>query len=495
MVTAGLPPRPAHLFYLLPGYRTSDSVTFVELLEETSEDIWYIPLVLIVLLGLYSTFRLGLVQVRGLREMFRATFGHDDGRKGRPTPFQVFCMSMGNRIGVGNITGPVLAITVGGPGAIFWMWVFAFLGTATSFLETTVGQLYKAKRPDGRQHGGPAYNIAKGLGLRRASLAVAFIMVLMYILGFVSMEVSSMSEAIDGAFGCGTMVIAVILTVLSAYIVLGGTERVARLSTAIVPIMGVVWLVICCVCIALSDGGIVDAFSMIFGYAFSIPSAIGGGIGAMLIIGMKRGVLSNEAGVGTITNISSMANVSHPVRQGYAQALGVILDTVVSTLTALVVLSFGSFGDIWSLYQAEGESVDLLQGVMDASIGSVAPYLVALFLFVFAFTSLMSDYVIGENNLFLITRSEKARMAMCIFLLVVVFLSSFYASDALFAIVDILLAVCGTINCLVMFRLGGRAVEAYRDYRRQKASGTEVPEFDRGCLSDDTGVTEWARGP
>ncbi len=461
-----------------------------EFLETFSEDIWYIPLILIVLLGIYSTVRLKGVQICGLREMFSSVFGRDR-KGGRPSPFQVFCMSMGNRIGVGNITGPVMAITVGGPGAIFWMWVFAFLGTATCLLETTVGQIYKTKGADGETHGGPAYNISKGLGLRRVSLAVAFVMVLMYVLGFVSMEVSSMSEAIEGAFGCGTLIIAVVLTALTAYVIVGGVNRVAKLSTAIVPAMGLIWLIICGVCILLSDGGIANAFSMIFGYAFSVPSAIGGGIGAMLIIGMKRGVLSNEAGVGTITNISSMAPVSHPVRQGYSQALGVILDTVVSTLTALVILSFGSFGDIWTLYGTENESVNLLQAVMGHSVGDAAPYIVAAFLFIFAFTSLIADYVIGENNLSFITQSKSAHMAMCLFLLAVVFFSSLYASDALFAIVDILLAVCGIINCAVMFRLGGRAVEAFRDYRRQREEGTEIPEFGRSCLSDGTGVTEW----
>ena len=177
------------------------------------------------------------------------------------------------------------------------------------------------------------------------------------------------------------------------------------------------------------------------------------------------------------------------MNQGHSQALGVIIDTVVSTLTALVILSFGSFDEIIGL---DLESVNLLQAVMGASVGSVATYLVALFLFIFALTSLMSDYVIGENNLALITGSRKARIAMCVFLLVVVFISSFYSSDGLFAIVDIMLAICGIINCLVMFRLGGRAVEAYRDYRRQKSEGIEEPVFHPSCLSDQSGVTEWS---
>ena len=457
-------------------------------IEVFSEYVWYIPLVLIVALGVYSTIRLRGIQISGFAEMVKSTFGHAPD-SGKPSAFQVFCMSMGNRIGVGNITGPVLAITVGGPGAIFWMWVFAFLGMATSHLETTVGQIFKSRKDGGECHGGPAFNIAKGLGLKKASLFVAFVMVLMYALGFVSMEVSSMSEAIDGAFGCGTLIIAIALTAITAMVIAGGLTRVAKLSSAMVPAMGVAWLIFCIVCIVLSDGGISDAFGMIFAYAFDVPAAIGGGIGAMLIIGMKRGVLSNEAGVGTITNISSIADVPHPVRQGYTQAFGVFLDTIVSTLTALVVLSYGAFDQIWALYG--GESVGLLQDIMGASVGGIAPYAVALFLTVFAFTSLIADYVISENNLLFITKSEKVRIGMCVFLLAVVFLSSFFASDGLFAIVDILLALCGIINCIVMFKLGGRAIEAFRDYRKQKEEGTEIPVFRKSALSDDTGVTEW----
>ena len=465
-------------------------MSIVDTLNEFDDILWYIPLVLIVLLGIYSTVRLKGIQVRDLKEMWISTFSRGERGEGKLSSFHVFCMSMGNRIGVGNITGPVLAILVGGPGAIFWMWIFAFLGTATSFLETVVGQIYKSRRADGKYHGGPAFNIAKGLGMKKVSMIVAFVMILMYILGFVSMEVCSMSEALCGAFEFdhNSLVIAILLTLFTAFIIIGGLERVAGLSVKIVPVMAVLWFFICVICIALSDGGVINAFSMIFSYAFTVPSAVGGGIGAMLIIGMKRGVLSNEAGVGTITNISSMADVPHPVRQGYSQALGVIIDTVVSTLTALVILSFGNIDEIIGL---DLESVNLLQAIMEASVGSVAVYLVALFLFVFALTSLMSDYVIGENNLMFITGDRRARVAMCLFLLAVVFVSSFFSSDGLFAIVDIMLAICGIINCLVMFKIGSRAVEAYRDYRRQKSEGIVEPVFHPSCLSDPSGVTEW----
>lgn len=453
------------------------------------DTLWYIPLVLIVVLGIYSTLRLRAVQITGIRDMVSSTFSNKKGSDGMSS-FHVFCVSMGNRIGVGNITGPVLAIIIGGPGAIFWMWVFAFLGGATSFLETTVGQLYKVRKADGHYHGGPAYNIANGLGMAKGSLIMAFIMVLMYILGFVSMEVCSMSEALCGAFvfEYNNLVIAVLLTLFTAFVILGGMNRVASLSVKIVPAMAVLWFAVCIISIAMSHGGILDAFVMIFEYAFSVPSCIGGGIGAMLLIGMKRGVLSNEAGVGTITNISSMADVRHPVKQGYSQALGVGIDTVVSTLTALVILSYG---DIETIIGQNLESVNLLQHVMSVSFGSLSTHIVALFLFIFALTSLMSDYVIGQNNLELITESRKAQSAMCLFLLAVVFISSFLASDEVFAIVDIMLALCGVINCVVMFRLGKYAVQAHRDFLRQKEEGVSDPVFDRRSLTDDTGVTVW----
>ena len=464
-------------------------MSLTETLTVINDNFWYIPLVLIVCLGLYCTVRLGGIQFRNIREMCRITFSRNENRDGM-SPFQVFCMSMGNRIGVGNISGPILAILVGGPGAIFWMWIFAILGSATSFLETTIGQLFKVRGSDGEFHGGPAYNIRNGLGLRRMAMGVAFVMILMYVVGFISMEVSSMASALCGAFTFdgNKLVFAVILTALTAVTILGGVRRIADMSTGIVPAMALGWFIVCVISIALSDGGVVNAFTMIFQYAFSVPSAIGGGIGAMLIIGMRRGVISNEAGIGTITNISSMADVSHPAAQGLSQSLGVFIDTIVSTLTALVILSYG---DISAIVGLDLESMPLLQEVLGGAFGAAAPYLVALFLFVFAYTCLMADYVISENNLMFITGRRDARLAMCVILLIVVFVSSLFASDAMFLAVDIMLGICAVLNSVVMFRLARHAIEAWNDYRAQKTAGVKDPVFHKGCMSDPTGMTEW----
>lgn len=458
-------------------------------LNTINDTFWYIPLVLIVALGVYSTFKFKGVQFTALREMLRVTFSKDHDEK-KISTFKVFCMSMGNRIGVGNITGPVLAILVGGPGAIFWMWVFAIIGGATSLLETTVGQLYKSRMSDGNFRGGPAYNIYKALGLKRISVIVAFVMVLMYIVGFTSMEVSSMSTALCDVFDFphNNLFFAVVLTVLTALVIIGGLKRVADASTLLVPFMAVGWFVMCIASIALSHEGVIAAISAIFECAFSVPSAVGGGVGAMLIIGMRRGVLSNEAGVGTITNLSSIADVEHPVKQGLSQCLGVGIDTIVSTLTALVVLSYGSY-DV--LVGMDMESMPLLNSVFESTLGGIAPVLVALMLSLFAFTGLIADYIIGENNLALIKDNRSSKMLAIVCILIVVFLSSFYASDSMFLVVDIMLGVCAVINCFVMFRIGRFAVEAFRDYFAQRRAGVDTPMFHRSCLSDPTGVTEW----
>ena len=430
-------------------------------LDFIDEYIWYIAFVLIVCAGIYATVRLRLIQVSGLKEMIKVTFFDKTERKeGKLSSFQVFCMSMGSRIGVGNITGPIMAIMVGGPGAIFWMWVFAVIGMATSFLETTIAQIYKVPNENGGFRGGPAYTLFHGLGMKRIGMIAAFVMILMYLVGFISGEVVSMSEAVHYAFDFEgvNLVFALLLTAATALLLIGGVYKIADLSVKVVPLMAIAWFVVCIICIALGPEGVVSGIASIFEYAFSIPSVIGGGIGAVIIAGMQRGVWSNEAGIGTITNLSSMADVKHPVKQGYTQAIGVLIDTLVSTMTALVVLSFAGIGPLHDMYIAVG---------------------------------LMSDIVIGEGNLMLIKDSKVAKYCMWGLLLVVVFLSSFFASDAIVVIMDILLAVCAFFNAIILVKVARRGIEAFHDYRRQKKEGIEEPVFHKSCLSDSTGVTEW----
>ena len=468
----------------------------MEMIELIDDRIWYVALILIVVVGIFATVSLRGLQVTSLREMVRVTFFKNrKSDEGKLSSFHVFCMSMGSRIGVGNITGPILAMMAGGPGAILWMWIFAGLGMATSFLETTIGQIYKTPNENGGFRGGPAYTLFHGLGMKRLGMVAAFVMILMYLVGFVSGEVISMSEAVQGAFDYEWthLVFAIILTFVTGLILIGGIYRVADLSVKIVPAMAICWFIVCIASMVLAPSGVIHAFGMIFEYAFTLPSVLGGGFGTMIIIsGMQRGVWSNEAGIGTITNLSSIADVKHPVSQGYTQAIGVLIDTLVSTMTALVVLSYADIGPLHDLYIFHGEdSIPVLQDIFTGTIGAAAPYLVMIFMFIFAFTCLMSDIVIGEGNLMLIKESKVAKYGMWILLLAVVFLSSFYASDAVVVVMDILLAVCAFFSTFIMLKLARRGLEAFRDYRAQKKAGVEEPVFHKSCLSDDSGVSSW----
>ena len=466
--------------------------SFIDAVWEFDDYLWYIPFALIICLGLYSTIKLKGIQFTHIAEMCKITFSREKTGKDKVSPFHVFCMSMGNRIGVGNIAGPITALLMGGPGAIFWMWVFATLGGATSFVETTVGQIFKNRQEDGEFIGGPAYNVFNGLRSKRFGLILAGLMIAVYIGGYVLSEISTISTSFTGAydFEYNSLVIAFFLVAIAVLVVTGGFKRVAKASAVIVPVMALLWIVLCLAVMCLNIGGVPNAIASIFTCAFSIPATVGGGVGAMLTIAMRRGIWSNEAEEGTITNISSSADVSHPVKQGLSQSLGVLFDTIISTMTALVVLSF--FTDYDALVATGIEdSMPLLEHVMSESIGGIAPSLVFMFMFLFAITSFMGDYVIGENNLKLITKEKKAKFGLIALTLAVVFLAAYFGTDGLYAIMDVLLAICGIVNCFVMFKLGKYALEAYADYRRQKSEGIKDPVFHKSCLSDPEGVTAW----
>ena len=473
-----------------------DFDSFIDMVWEFDDYFWFIPLVLIVALGLYSTVKFRAVQFTELKEMFKVTFSLEKSVRDKITPFHVFCVSMGNRIGVGNIVGPITALIFGGPGAIFWMWIFATLGGATSFVETTVGQIFKSKDENGDFIGGPAHNVAKGLNSRKLGVVIAVLMIAVYIGGYVLSEITTISSSFKGAydFQYNTLIIAIILAVIAVLVAIGGFKGVAKASVLLVPFMALAWIILTLVVILMNAGGIPDAVASIFTCAFNVPSAVSGGIGAMIVWALRRGVWSNEAGEGTITNISSSASVPHPVKQGLSQSIGVLFDTLVSTMTALVILCYFS-GDYDALAASaasfDNSSMPMLQYVIGESIGGIAPTLVFIFLFLFAITCFMGDYVIGMNNLKFITQDRKVKIALVIITIGIVFFSAYSGSEGLYAIMDVLLGVCGIVNCFVMFKLSKFAFEAFKDYRRQKAEGIEDPVFHKSVLSDPSGVTEW----
>ena len=478
--------------------------------------VWYVAFVFIVGFGIFATLRSKGVQINRLGEACKVAFTGIKEKKGKHviSSFQAFCVSMGARIGVGNIAGVATAIVMGGPGAVFWMWIFALLGAATSFVENTVGQIYKEKKADGFFHGGPAYYVKNGLGKPKFAIFMALMVIVTYGLCFIGVQAnqasSSLQTAFAGAFDSATIavagsdisvltiVIAVVLAVLSAIIVFGGIRRVARVSTWLVPAMAILWMVLAIIIVLINFTQVSLVVETIFSYAFGAQAFVGGGIGAMLMWGLKRGVFSNEAGIGSIPNVSSSAHVKHPVKQGLMQALGVLIDTiVVCSATAFVIIIYTNQAYPAYDFAAQGLADGLAgaplvsEALSSTFLGVAAPYILAAFLLVFAFSSLISYYSMSESNVRFITQKKGAIVVLRLVIILMVFFSAIWSMTLAWNLADLFQALMGIFNIGIIVFLAKHAWSALADYFNQKADGVEEPVFDPKVLSSQKGVTCW----
>ncbi len=455
---------------------------------------WGISFVFLIGLGIIFTIKLKGLQILKIKETSSlALSGVSEGKKtSKISSFEAFCIGMGARIGVGNIAGVATAIMMGGPGAVFWMWIFAIIGSASSFMESTLAQIFKEKKEDGHFYGGPAYYASKGLGNRKLGIIAAVLLVLTFGVGFIGVQSCNASSALSGAFDFENnhLVFAIIIAALAALILFKGLKAAAKFSAKVVPIMAVLWIVFALVAICFNIDGVVNAIAMIFQYAFTVPSALGGAIGTIIVTGLKRGVFSNEAGLGSVANIAATANVKHPVKQGMIQSFGVLVDTlVVCTITAFVVLSYGNFAEISALGL---KGANLVQAITADSMGNIANYIIALFMFIFAFTSLIGYYTMSESNARFIKDSKKNILFVRILVIIVAFCAACVTDVTIMdAFSDTFMAAMAAVNMVIVALLSRKVFEAYADYRKQKKAGVEEPEFHKDALSDATGVTEW----
>lgn len=455
---------------------------------------WGISFVFLIGLGIIFTIKLKGLQILKIKETSSlALSGVSEGKKtSKISSFEAFCIGMGARIGVGNIAGVATAIMMGGPGAVFWMWIFAIIGSASSFMESTLAQIFKEKKEDGHFYGGPAYYASKGLGNRKLGIIAAVLLVLTFGVGFIGVQSCNASSALSGAFDFENnhLVFAIIIAALAALILFKGLKAAAKFSAKVVPIMAVLWIVFALVAICFNIDGVVNAIAMIFQYAFTVPSALGGAIGTIIVTGLKRGVFSNEAGLGSVANIAATANVKHPVKQGMIQSFGVLVDTlVVCTITAFVVLSYGNFAEISALGL---KGANLVQAITADSMGNIANYIIALFMFIFAFTSLIGYYTMSESNARFIKDSKKNILFVRILVIIVAFCAACVTDVTIMdAFSDTFMAAMAAVNMVIVALLSRKVFEAYADYRKQKKAGVEEPEFHKDTLSDATGVTEW----
>ena len=460
--------------------------------------LWGMAFVFLIGLGILFTFKLKGLQITKIKETSKLSVsGITEGKKNsKVSSFEAFCIGMGARIGVGNIAGVATAILTGGPGAVFWMWIFAIIGSASSFMESTLAQIYKEKKEDGQFYGGPAYYASKGLKSRKVGIFAAILLVITFGIGFVAVQSCNASKALCGAFSFeyNNYIFAAIIAIVAAILIFRGLKAVAKFSSTVVPIMAFLWIIFAIIAIVLNIDGVVNAVKMIFEYAFTAPSMLGGALGSILITGLKRGVFSNEAGLGSVANIAATADVKHPVKQGMIQSFGVLVDTlVVCTFTALVVLSYGTFDQILALGAITGDGANLVQGIIaDTAFGSAANYIIAIFLFVFAFTSLIGYYTMSESNARFVKDNKSVIMAVKILVILVAFIAGTVSTaTTVDNVSDTFMALMASVNMILVVLLSRQVFEAYADYRKQKKAGIEEPVFHKSCLSDSSGVTEW----
>ena len=291
----------------------------------SNDILWtYVLIAPLILLGLYFSFKTNFVQFRYIKEMFRLlTDGATSKKeKGSVSSFQAFCISTASRVGTGNLAGIAIAISVGGPGAIFWMWIMALIGSASSFVESTLAQIYKQPDGDGAYIGGPAYYMEKALNMRWMGVIFSILITICFGLVFNSVQSNTISLALNEAFGVNRIIVGGILTVLTIIIIFGGIHRIAKVSEIIVPIMATAYILVALFVVITNITKVPALISLIVENAFGLKQAVGGGLGGALLIGIKRGLFSNEAGMGSAPNAAATANVSHPVKQGLIQTLG-----------------------------------------------------------------------------------------------------------------------------------------------------------------------------
>ena len=454
-----------------------------EVITSINDFLWtYILLVALLGCGVWFTWRTRFVQFRMVVEMIRLLgdsakkFDHS---KRHISSFQAFTVSLASRVGTGNLAGVATAIAFGGPGAVFWMWVIALFGAATAFVESTLAQLYKRPHTDSFI-GGPAYYISKGMHNRWMAALFAILITITFALSNNSVQSNTICSAMETAFGMNPTIVGIVLSIITLFVVFGGIQRVAKVSSIVVPIMAVGYLIISIVVVIMNINLVPHVLRVIVENAFGIGPVTGGGLGMTIIYGVKRGLFSNEAGEGSAPNAAATAAVTHPVKQGLIQALGVFTATLlVCSCTAFIILISG-------LYEVEGlNGIALTQNALESEIGSSGPVFIAVAIFLFAYSSIIGNYYYGEAN---VRYLSNKRWVLTIFRIlsggVMVMFGAMATLETVWNIVDICMALLTACNLIAIVTLGKYAFRLLDDYIKQKREGNKSPEFHRSTMPD-----------
>ena len=452
------------------------------ILSIINDALWsYILIIMLLGCALWFTYKTKFVQFRMLGEMIKVlgeSTSKQEGREHHISSFQAFMISLASRIGTGNLAGVATAITVGGPGAVFWMWIVALLGSSSAFIESTLAQLYKIHGKDSFI-GGPAYYMKKGLKQPWMGILFAILIIFTFSFAFNSVQSNTICAAFEEAFHIDNHIIGAILTILSLIIFFGGIQRIAKVSSIIVPIMALGYIILAVITIILNIEHLPAVFKMIINHAFGWEQALGGGIGIAVMQGIKRGLFSNEAGMGSAPNVAATADVSHPVKQGLIQALGVFTDTlIICTCTAFIILFSGV------PLTGEINGVQLTQNALSSEVGNFGSIFVAIAILFFAYSSIIGNYYYGEANVRYITKNKTI---MTVFRMAsggMVLFGALASLDLAWTLADICMGLKTICNLIAITLLGKYAFRLLNDYQEQKRKGIKNPVFTKDKMKD-----------
>ncbi len=447
----------------------------------------------LVVLGIFFTLATGLVQFRFFKRMFAVLFPEKiPGQEGHVSSREALFVSVGGRVGGGNIAGVAVAISLGGPGAVFWMWAIALIGMCTSLVECSLAQAYKRSEPDGSYRGGPAQYILHGLGQQYKWLAVIYAICLIaaFALGFNAFQGNTVAGAVNDSLGIDRMWTGIALAVLTALVIFGGIKRIAQVADVVVPVMAIGYLLMALIIILINIGSVPGMIVDIVESAFGFNEAVAGGMGAAVAQGLRRGLFSNEAGLGSAPNVAAIAYVRHPISQGIVQSLSVFIDTIIiCSCTAFVIL----LGGVYVPGMEAMDGVVLTQDSLAGHLGGWVEYFLTLAILLFAFSSIIYNYYLGETALTVFVDSNLSRNILRVCIIALVFLgSSAPGATAVFFFSDPMMGILALVNLLAITMLFPVAMRLLTDYSRQLKSGVEHPTFDPDQFPDlDIDRTAW----
>lgn len=471
-----------------------------DLVIRLNDVLWgYVLIFSLLGLGVYFTFKTKFVQFRYIKEMFRLLgdgFGDskDKSKKGISS-FQAFCISTASRVGTGNIAGVAIAVSLGGAGAVFWMWLIAIIGSASSFVESTLAQIYKVKDKDSFR-GGPAYYMEKALNKRWMGIIFSILITICFGFIFNAVQSNTVSQSFAAAFSVNEVYVGIGLAILTGIVVFGGVNRIAKVSEVIVPIFAVAYILVAIFVILLNIRHLPSVFVQIIQGAFTPSAATGGLLGGAIMQGVKRGLFSNEAGMGSAPNAAATATVSHPVKQGLIQTLGVFTDTlVICTCTAFIILikDKAKFDAILlSNGITDPTGVQLTQYSLESHLGAFGTYFIAICILLFAFSSVVGNYYYGQSNIEFIVGDNKLILNIyrCLVVGMVLF-GALAKVELVWNLADVFMGLMAILNMIAIALLGKIAFAALDDYRMQKKQGIKEPIFTSDSIPGLKNVECW----